>query len=91
MPERPLPIPDPVLFALWRVVEVSVFVVLIVKDRRVPAWNCPTEGPGAAARGRTDQAARGQASHGAGGQTTPNHSLSASTSPALLPQPTHAT
>ncbi|RFA21025.1 hypothetical protein [Subtercola boreus] len=37
--ERDIPLPDSILRALWRAVEVYVFVVLIVKDRRVPAWN----------------------------------------------------
>ncbi|RFA15590.1 hypothetical protein B7R22_06470 [Subtercola boreus] len=70
MPDRPLPIPDQLLRALWRVVELSVFMVLIVKDRRVPTWNNPAVTTG---------------------QTVPNHSVRASTTPALLPQPTQAT
>nr|WP_147305841.1 hypothetical protein [Subtercola boreus] len=70
MPERPLPIPDPVLRVLWRLVEVFVFIVLIVKEHRIPAWNGPA-------------VTRGQAA--------PNQVVSASSNPALLPQPTQAT
>ena len=59
MPERT--VYDSILRVLWQVVEIYVFVVLVIKDRKVPSWNggnelavrAPTR-PGSSASAVTD-------------------------------------
>ncbi|MCU1476993.1 MAG: hypothetical protein JWQ64_1686 [Subtercola sp.] len=57
MPERTVSIFESILRVLWHVVEIYVFVVLIVKDHRIPNWNASKQfsraAPAAAADART--------------------------------------
>ncbi|CAN5222433.1 hypothetical protein BH09ACT6_BH09ACT6_15840 [soil metagenome] len=45
MPERTVSVFDSILRLLWHGVEIYVFVVLIVKDHKIPSWTAGRQLP----------------------------------------------